>query len=196
VLERELLRHSEQANVDALTGLPNRRWIDASLETMFRTQVDPAEPEALVLLDIDRFVSINDTFGRNVGDNILRKFAEVLCDCASEDVSPARWGGGEFAVLVRSGGIDRGIALAERIRTTVEGFVWRSRSSGARIGMATASVGCAFRRADDTVAEFVSRADQALGRAKADGGNRTYAEADFVAAGDVVSGDIGAARTC
>ena len=84
VLERELVRHSEQANIDRLTGLPNRRWINASLASMFATPVGPV-PEVLILLDIDRFKSINDAYGHDVGDNILRKFAEVLCDCAAED---------------------------------------------------------------------------------------------------------------
>ena len=81
--------------------------------------------------------------------------------------------------------------IAEHIRATIEGFVWRSRRSGVRIGVATVSVGCACRRADDSGDTFVERAGEALRRAKADGRNRTYAEEQFVAAGEVVTGDTG-----
>lgn len=188
VLERELARHAEQANTDHLTGLPNRRSIDESLARLFRDPANPATADGLVMLDIDLFKSINDTYGHTVGDNILRKFAEVLRDCAGTEAIAARWGGEEFAVLVKGGGRPRVAAVAERIRATIEGLAWRSRLSGVHIGIVTASGGCALRRPDDTVCDLLERADAALYRAKAGGRNRIYLEEELVVAGSVVTG--------
>lgn len=187
VLERELIIHSEAANTDHLTGLANRRAIDARIAEVFRTAETPGAATCFIMFDIDRFKAINDTHGHDVGDNILKKLGEVIRNCSGADTVTARWGGEEFALLVLAGGVVRASSIAERIRVTLSNFVWTRRNDHARIGVVTTSVGISIRRDNDTVQSFVKRADEALYRAKSNGRNRTYSEEVLVGAGDEVT---------
>lgn len=110
------------ATVDGLTGVPNRRSFDgelARLVSRWRTDGDGA---ALVLVDVDRFKSINDRWGHLVGDQVLRAMARTLASVAPDRCLVARYGGEEFALLVPDADLDAAAAVAERARIALHGI--------------------------------------------------------------------------
>ncbi len=166
LVEREtsLLRYATQ---DALTGLANRSALDARLS---RAVLDPDRPipEALMLLDLDRFKRVNDTLGHPLGDRLLQVIAQRLQRCVREEDIVARMGGDEFAVVLEPPMPEEGIAgIAQRIISSITELVVlddHQVSVGASVGVAVSSV-----VRDPT--ELLRDADVALYEAKHAGGN-------------------------
>ncbi len=150
------------ALTDPLTGLGNRRRFGEILEAARERERRTGVGFALLLLDIDRFKSINDEFGHAAGDEILQALARVLRKSARKLETPARLGGEEFALVLE--GCDEGKAMlvAERVRRTMGEWPWPFR-------VVTASFGIAVSRADETDEELYDRADAALYEAKRGG---------------------------
>lgn len=160
--QREAMQVRWLANTDSLTQLPNRRLLASLLEHFL------AEEKAFgyMLVDIDFFKQINDTFGHLSGDEVLREIGELLrLELREEDVV-GRWGGEEFLILVREEDADRNIYLSNRIRQLIENHVF---SNGISL---TVSVGGTIRTRRDTEKTLFDRADAALYRAKNSGRNR------------------------
>ncbi len=159
------------ATTDALTRLPNRRHFLARLEEeLGRVHRYPQEETALLMLDLDRFKRVNDTWGHTVGDRVLQAFAEVLRQTPRGADLPGRVGGEEFALLLPNTGREAAQAAAERVRRQVEAMrVPLDRGEPVAI---TVSVGVARLRSDDSAESALHRADQALYRAKSAGRNR------------------------
>jgi diguanylate cyclase (GGDEF)-like protein len=158
-LSSERARMQALAERDALTGLYNRRAAEAHLNSLRR---DPSSMD-LILFDIDNFKTINDSHGHPVGDVVLREIANRCQSRLGENGVLARWGGEEFLVLA-PGSADASVA---------EDLRWVIAASGiASVGRVTASFGCTRLRRDETAAEALQRADEALYAAKAAGRNR------------------------
>jgi diguanylate cyclase (GGDEF)-like protein/PAS domain S-box-containing protein len=170
-LEQELKR---QASTDFLTGAVNRRGLMARLETEFRrTRRLLASSCAVLALDLDHFKHINDTFGHAAGDIVLRHLAGRVQACIRDTDLLARTGGEEFAVLLPDTPVAAAAQLAERLRQDVERAEIAFEGHVLRI---TVSIGLAVIEPGDAGIDAVlSRADQALYRAKDGGRNRVMA---------------------
>ncbi len=175
VLNIRLLEESRsQAATDGLTGLPNRRSFVDRLDEMLQRSARFDTPVSLLMLDVDHFKRVNDTYGHPVGDQVLRKLSELLRNSVRDAVDMAsRFGGEEFAVLLENTSHDGAANLAERLREALaaETFVHVEGSNTIpfqvtmSIGVATANGGC-------EPAALVERADQALYQAKESGRDR------------------------
>lgn len=167
----------EMAVTDGLTGLHNRRYLDSHLSTLFDRAVSRRRPLSLMIADLDRFKSINDTFGHDGGDDVLREFSRRLRQNVRGIDLACRYGGEEFVVVMPD--TDGAIAqrVAERIRTQIEATPFRLSRDGAEIAM-TVSLGVStLRRPNDSIADLIKRADIALYEAKSGGRNRVVAKA-------------------
>jgi diguanylate cyclase (GGDEF)-like protein len=159
------------AATDPLTGLPNRRYFDefAALVSGGRRAGDGV---AVLMIDIDKFKGLNDTFGHPAGDQVLRSVAEAITSAVRDQDVPARIGGEEFAVLLRNPGPMDAVEVGERVRQAV-----RSLDLG-RLGIPGVSVSVGVANAvdpEEAIAALVDRADQALLRAKRAGRDRVIA---------------------
>ena len=174
---RQVLEKSiEAAVVDSLTGLHNRRYLENALGGLLRTAVGRNRPLCVMLLDLDHFKSVNDTYGHDVGDEVLRTFAHRLRDVVRAGDLVCRLGGEEFIVVLPETRLDVAERVAERIRSTV-GQTPFSVMTGTRQIEVTVSIGLADRGRDGEPAALMKRADQALYGAKHGGRNRVSAQA-------------------
>ena len=159
------------ASTDPLTGLPNRRYFDEFCGLLARRRRS-GDAVAVLMVDIDRFKVLNDTYGHPIGDEVLKAVAGAIVSAVREEDVPARVGGEEFAVLLRNPGPDVAVEVGERVREAVRALDLRS------IGVpaVSVSVGVANARgADEPIPEIVDRADRALYRAKRAGRDRVIA---------------------
>lgn len=166
--ELELAR---MASTDTLTGLPNRRSFMSSL-TALCAQAGSGEPGAagvVLMLDIDHFKRVNDTYGHAVGDLVLKQVARVMCSALRSTDVPGRLGGEEFAIMLPHIGCDEGLAVAERIRASVQSATVQAEGHTIQV---TISIGVAQVSACATADELLQQADEALYEAKQTGRNR------------------------
>jgi diguanylate cyclase (GGDEF)-like protein len=165
------LQVSRQAVTDELTGLANhgrfQELLGAEIEQVRRYR----HSLGLILLDIDNFKSVNDTYGHQQGDAVLRHVAWVLADSSREVDYPARYGGEELAVILPHTDLEGAYAIAERIRAAVDSLRIPRVDRGGTLGI-TASLGVAASNQGDKDA-LIAEADAALYRAKRQGKNRT-----------------------
>ncbi|MFG6415227.1 GGDEF domain-containing protein [Roseateles sp. DC23W] len=161
-LEQEGLRRL--ATIDELTGVLNRRGLEAAIDDLEAQ----AEPLGLVLLDIDHFKAVNDHWGHAAGDEVLRRVAAIVAaSLRSADVI-GRWGGEEFVIVCRCRHIDEAAALAEKLRVAI---VAADVDAKGRFGV-TASFGVTLVPPGTPTRRAFRRADAALYRAKAGGRDR------------------------
>jgi diguanylate cyclase (GGDEF)-like protein len=157
-----------QASTDALTGLPNRRYFDEFCSLLGRRRRSDGEI-GILMVDIDWFKRINDTYGHAVGDAVLRAVGGAIANAVREGDVPARFGGEEFAVVLRNSSRQVSLEVAERVRLAVNRLdlqVWR-------VPGVSVSVGVAFGlRPDELISDLLVRADRALYRAKQGGRNQ------------------------
>ena len=166
----------EMAVTDTLTGLNNRRFFDGHFKTMIEQAARRGRPLSLMVLDIDYFKKVNDTFGHDVGDLVLQAFAARLKRVVRSSDLVCRLGGEEFAVLMPETSLDIAMRVAERIRVVVgdDLFDVIPDKPGLRI---TTSIGLAERRSDHDTKSLMRRADEALYQSKGAGRNRVTADA-------------------
>ena len=165
-LQQALDAMARQASTDALTGLPNRRSLDAALAAQCALAAREGRPCAVLMLDLDHFKAINDTHGHAVGDAVLRAFGQRLQAQLRRSDLCARYGGEEFVVLLAGTPFEPVEDVGERLRALV------SAEPLAEGVTTTVSVGTASHRPDDDVASLLARADAALYEAKRSGRNR------------------------
>lgn len=167
----------EMAVTDGLTGLHNRRYLDSHLATLFERARNRRRPLSLMITDIDRFKLINDTFGHDAGDVVLREFAGRLRGNVRGIDLACRLGGEEFVVVMPDTDAATAEKVAERIRAQIAGAPFPTGPSNEAIAV-TVSVGvAAMRPGADTVEAMMKRADTALYEAKNGGRNRVVAAA-------------------
>jgi diguanylate cyclase len=168
--ERSDLEIIRIASVDPLTGLWNRRTFDAAAETELQRAAREKRPLSVLMIDIDHFKHVNDTYGHPVGDAVLQSFATVLEDAVRPFDVSSRYGGEEFCVLLIGTGLEEGRGIAERIRRLAS----ERRVFGGKDSVSyTVSVGVAqVPEHATTIDGAVAAADHAMYRVKESGRNR------------------------
>jgi len=152
---------------DTLTGVPNRRHLNDRLEMELARQARYDQPLSVILTDIDRFKHVNDTYGHAAGDAVLVDFARTLEASIRSSDFLARYGGEEFVLLLPNTGIDEATALAERMREATRSI----RIAETPLGI-TASFGVTLAQRGESMAEVLSRADEAMYQSKSGGRDR------------------------
>jgi len=159
-----------QALVDGLTGIANRRGCEDALAHEIARSDRMVAPFTLVVADLDDFKQINDRYGHDAGDDVLREFASVLRQTLRESDLAGRWGGEEFVLLLPGTDEQGGTQLAERVRSTLRERSFHGRD-GASFGV-TCSFGVAQHRPGEGERQLFSQADRALYEAKKQGKDR------------------------
>lgn len=154
---------AQLAFTDALTKLNNRRQIEKSLGDEVKRAQRYGRPFSVVLVDIDHFKEVNDRYGHDVGDSVLRELAHLLVAENRISDQAGRWGGEEFLLILSETTLEQALGVASRLRLRVIGHRF------ARVGKLTASFGVADFQFDDSVKALVRRADEALYAAKTGG---------------------------
>src|SRR4051812_17979812 len=167
----------EMAITDALTGLHNRRYMESHLATLADQASTRGKPLALMILDIDYFKSINDNYGHDAGDDVLREFAvRVRKSIRGIDLA-CRYGGEEFVIVMPETDLHVAGMVAERLRRSIAGEPFAVHKGTKRIEV-TISIGLTtLEQKGEAVADVLKRADTALYRAKHDGRNRVVSQA-------------------
>ena len=173
-LRQRNLELDTMSRTDALTGLPNRREMQERMTAAISVGHRHTQPTAVLMVDVDHFKAVNDTYGHDGGDAVLRAVASRLeSACRTED-SAGRWGGEEFVVVAPLTNLASAAMLAERIRTDIADMTVRVGEGPAL--KVTVSVGVAAGHAG--VAPLLADADAALYEAKRSGRNRVVTSAD------------------
>jgi diguanylate cyclase (GGDEF)-like protein len=156
------------ANLDALTGLPNRRYFDELLAIMGPRRRD-TDSLGIMMVDIDHFKRLNDRHGHARGDEVLREVASAIALTLRAEDTPVRYGGEEFAVILRRASAPQASEAAERVRAAVAALPVSQLGLDAPV---TVSVGVAIAAEEEEVSAVIGRADEALYRAKRRGRDR------------------------
>jgi len=172
-LLQRLRQVEAEATIEPLTGLPNRRYLEQSLDTHLVGLDRYGWGLGLLMLDIDHFKRINDVHGHPAGDQVLRTIARTLEHNLRSNDIPGRWGGEEFLVLLPAVEAETLRAAAERLRAMVAQTLTAWGDVTLRV---TASIGGTLARPEDTQATLVARVDRALYRAKQAGRDRVEVE--------------------
>lgn len=165
----------EMAILDQLTGLYNRRFLANQGGRLFDEARRSEEPMACLMVDIDHFKNVNDTFGHDIGDLVLKEIAGRLTTSVRGSDLACRTGGEEFAVLMPRTPRQSAHEIAERVLTAVSSDPV-SLPTGQAIDV-TVSIGCSVLHPDDSLASLMKRADEALYLSKQNGRNRITDEA-------------------
>ena len=176
-LQTRLDAARRDALTDALTGIGNRKSFDLSIQFRAQQATEQRSDLCLMMIDIDHFKKFNDSFGHRVGDQVLKLVGSKLKQVITGQDSAARYGGEEFAVLMPQTKMFDAVDKADKFRVALGAQSLKNRTTGQVYGAVTVSVGVARYRLGESLESFVTRADQALYRAKHDGRNRVVAEA-------------------
>ncbi len=170
-LTKQLNEAHTEALTDPLCGLSNRRGFMRAAQDL-RDSDQGLDGAAVVLIDVDHFKWVNDTFGHLLGDKVLRAIAEVLrANIKGRDIA-ARIGGEEFALLLPQTPLQGAHSVADQIRLAVEQLRIHGDRATEAVGSVTISLGLALGRTGESIDELMARADVALYAAKRDGRNR------------------------
>ena len=177
----EALRDDVQASIemallDSLTGLNNRRYLETHLAALLEQAASRGRPLSMMILDIDHFKAVNDTYGHDGGDDVLKGFAQRVLRVIRNSDLMCRLGGEEFVVVMPDTPQDIAAIVAERVRGSVQAEPFRI-EDGARSAPVTVSIGLATTVRDPNPDTLFRRADKALYRSKNDGRNRVTADA-------------------
>ncbi|GAB1457200.1 hypothetical protein MASR2M48_25080 [Spirochaetota bacterium] len=161
--ERDMLKL--RATTDPLTGLCNRNSTRAMLKRELSRNERYGHPLSVLMLDLDDFKHVNDSFGHAEGDMVLKKFSTLLLETVRQEDSVGRWGGEEFIIVLLETAHEEALLVAEKIRTAVASAILCSKRQ------ITVSIGVASLVTADSIDSLVSRADEALYEAKDSGKN-------------------------
>lgn len=164
-------RTIELAVTDPLTDVYNRRYVTHHLETLMRRGRDSAPRFALLMLDVDHFKAVNDTYGHNVGDEALKEFANRITNSLRTADLVARFGGEEFLVVMPDTDLNTAARVAERVRVRIAEAPIANNGAGTPIPL-TCSIGVTVAYPDETPEIVIKRADEALYAAKQGGRDR------------------------
>ncbi|MCE9508535.1 MAG: PleD family two-component system response regulator [Alphaproteobacteria bacterium] len=180
-----------QALTDSLTGLYNRRYMQVHLDTLLKKNADAKKSLCVMMLDIDHFKAVNDTYGHGVGDEVLKTFAERISNSLRSFDLVVRLGGEEFLVVLPDTSMDMAKQVAERIRKSVCNTPFRVSAPIGHINV-TVSIGAVLiQDGNSTVDEALQRSDVELYKAKEGGRNRVYFEGEgLVTVADKAAGSM------
>lgn len=167
-LEDQTRQLKKLSSVDDLTGLMNRRAFNDAVSVLFATAIQIGKPISLLLLDIDDFKRINDTYGHCFGDDVLRKVGACLLNTCRSRELVARFGGEEFVFALSGADAENARSFAEGVRAAITREVSETHPITVSIGVASR-----FSRHGPSYVELLSQADKALYEAKHTGKNKT-----------------------
>ncbi|OAP42650.1 diguanylate cyclase [Sinorhizobium glycinis] len=171
-IRQELDEYKRIANTDSLTRLGNRRAFDETLAAVYNNE-QLRNYTGLLVVDIDHFKKVNDSFGHPVGDKILSTVGTVIRANLRRDAFVARTGGEEFAVILNDSTQEECLQAADRIRAVLANTPFKNSKTGVNYGPITLSVGVCMATAADDPLDLYHKADIALYSAKNSGRNRT-----------------------
>ena len=156
------------ATYDPLTNLLNRRSMDVHLRNILDKYYHEEDSFSIIMCDIDKFKSVNDTYGHDAGDYVLKEVSWILKDTVRDNDVVGRWGGEEFLIIVNSNRANASI-LAERIRSQVEQHTYKYKNNDLKV---TITLGVSAYRANTDVSALIKSADMKLYRGKENGRNQ------------------------
>ena len=168
-LRKSVQQTIEMAVKDPLTGLHNRRYFDNQFKTMFEKAVSSSEPLSVIICDIDHFKSVNDTYGHDVGDAVIKACAKLISNNVRGLDMACRYGGEEFVLVFPNTGLEQSLVAAENLRNTINNCLFQYNKKNVPI---TVSIGIAEFTEEDDIESVFNRADKALYEAKTTGKNR------------------------
>jgi len=180
VLQSQLAQITDLATIDELTGLYNRRALFSRLVEEHSRVERYKENFSLMIFDIDDFKQVNDTYGHQVGDAILKNLAHFLKGNLRTSDFISRFGGEEFIAILPSTEMEKARRVAEKMRHLLGKKVFEDKKGAVKIKI-TVSIGISQCTPGDTVDNLIKRADDALYMAKNDGKNAIFTEADLPA---------------
>ena len=170
-LKRELVRAREEALIDGLSGLLNRMAFDERMQLLLSTLQPGALGPSLVMIDIDNFKQINDSFGHLFGDAVIRSIGHLIKSTVKGQDIAARYGGEEFALLLPETPLSGARVVADRLRSALSQSRIRRLNSEEPVGNITMSAGVAAHLQGEDAMSLIARADTALYVSKAQGRN-------------------------
>lgn len=176
VLSQRLEDVKREAMTDSLTGIANRKCFDLRLREDTNEAINSGEPLCLVMVDIDHFKRFNDTYGHQMGDQVLKLIGATLSQSVKGRDTPARYGGEEFAIILPKTLLRDALVLAEQICLTVANKRVTKKSTGEELCQITLSMGVALYHHGESLVDLIVRADEALYAAKRGGRNRVVSE--------------------
>jgi diguanylate cyclase len=179
-LLHDLEEMKRETLTDGLTGIANRKAFDECLRDAAMDTMEGGECLSMLMIDIDHFKRINDTFGHPTGDQVIRHIATTLQANVKGRDTTARYGGEEFAVVLPATNLDDALRVAENIRQSIAALQIKSEHRNQEIGAITASVGVANFKLGEPLSRVIERADQALYLAKASGRNQVRSERELL----------------
>ena len=177
-LRQNLDEARRSADMDHLTGLPNRRAFEAVLKNEIALARADEEPLCVAFCDIDHFKRINDTHGHEAGDRVLKAVAKSLAKISDDKCHVARHGGEEFVILFRGKSLDEAFAVLDATRGEMAGRRWVNRATDVPFGKVTFSAGMSDVFAHDSPRDALKAADAALYVAKGKGRNQVLKASD------------------
>jgi diguanylate cyclase len=171
-MRQKLARATNRAETDQLTGLPNRWWFEKHLKGALQRCRENVEPLCVAFVDVDHFKRINDSFGHETGDRVLRRIAKTLSQINCAQCHVARHGGEEFAILFEAIDEKSACASLDQVRVELSERSFTNRETGEPIGQVTFSAGISSLSGDGDARAMLRRADTALYRAKQSGRNQ------------------------
>jgi len=168
-----------ESRTDALTNIGNRKYFDEKLSDLIEAANVGGEGFSLIISDIDFFKKFNDTFGHQVGDQVLKVVAHVLKTATGYSGMPYRYGGEEFVILVPNSKLQEASNMANNIKQIISNKSIKNKNTGQDFGKITMSFGIAEFVKNERPEAIIQRADAALYLAKENGRNRVQSETDL-----------------
>lgn len=165
-LKKKLEESRQEAIIDTLTGLLNRRGCDQRLQALSLNNIHSS-----IVIDIDHFKKVNDSFGHSIGDKVIQLVAKIIKEQVSADDIPVRYGGEEFVVVLSNKSQEIAFKVAENIRTAISTLKLVQRQSNMQLPPITVSIGVAELEKNMTWTTLFNSADKALYKAKNSGRN-------------------------
>lgn len=179
-IKKDFEKARDEALVDFLTGIPNRKAFDNKLAESIDEALSENNDLSLLVIDIDHFKKFNDQYGHVVGDEVLKTVTRKAKEIVRGRDFLARYGGEEFTAILPQTPLSGAKTVAENIRDFFERTKLKIVSSSKNLGKVTVSIGAAQYKPGETMENFIDRSDQALYFAKNTGRNRVATESDVV----------------
>jgi len=165
--QKEYLKVSQKSITDSLTGLFNRYKIDKELKIHFDNYQNNGTCFALLMLDLDHFKKINDQYGHQIGDEVLKHFSNILKESTRQSDIVGRWGGEEFIIIYPNSDLEAGFNLAQKLHTALKDSTYIQKYE------LTVSIGVGIPKRELSLKQFVKNVDDALYKAKELGRDQT-----------------------